>query len=120
MISSHPVTEKAFGRQREPATERAILQEQGPIPRETPVEYGSRPMKGQDKGKQRDDGEIVSPRERVGFWERSKQRARSDRSSWDYGMSRNWSCVSVANTDTHLPIAQSLGAVWLAVSLAVL
>lgn len=86
MISSHPVTEKAFGRQREPATERAILQEQGLIPRDTPVEYGSRPMNGQDKGKQRDDGEIVSPRERVGFWERSKQRARSDRSSWDYGM----------------------------------
>lgn len=92
MISSHPVTEKAFGRQREPQTDRATLQEQGLIPRDTPVEFGSRPTNGQGKGKQRDNGEIDSPRkvngERVGFWERSKQRARSDRSSWDYGMSR--------------------------------
>lgn len=90
MISSHPVTAKAFGKQRELKTERANLQEQGLQPRDTPVEFGSRPTNGEGKGKQRDNGEIDSPREvnreRAGFWERSKQRARSDRSSWDYGM----------------------------------
>lgn len=102
MISSHPVSEKAFGVQRE--SQRAFLQEQGLIPRDTPVEFGSRPMSGQGKGKQRDDGEVDSPREvrgeRAGFWERSKQRARTDRSSWDYGMSRCQLSIRLSRSET--------------------
>lgn len=90
MISSHPVTAKAFGKQRQLEAEREVLQEQGFLPRETPVEYGTRPSSGTGKGKAREvegmSSPLVGDSHEAGFWERSKRRARSDRSSWDYGM----------------------------------
>jgi hypothetical protein len=95
MIASHSVSEHAFGKQRQTETERAVLQEQGLIPRDTPVEFGTRLLTVGEKGKQRDVGGIEAHRDGnqdgIGFWEKSKQRARSDRSSWDYGRSLQYS-----------------------------
>lgn len=91
MIASHSVSEHAFGKQRQTDSGRALLQEQGLIPRDTPVEFGTRLLTVGEKGKQRDVEGIGAgtgkSQDRVGFWEKSKQRARSDRSSWDYGRS---------------------------------
>ncbi|GHJ83967.1 hypothetical protein NliqN6_0369 [Naganishia liquefaciens] len=69
-------------------TERAFLQEQGLIPKDTPVEFGTRHFSAAAKGKQKDFGDVESyignKQKEPGFWEKSKQRAKSDRSSWDY------------------------------------
>lgn len=97
MISSHSVTEHAFGKQRNVEPERAFLREQGLIPKDTPVEFGTRHLSAGEKGKQKDLG-VESHRgkhDEVGFWEKSKQRARSDRSSWDYGGSLDTQSRSV-------------------------
>lgn len=91
MISSHSVSEHAFGKQRKNQAERAFLQDQGLIPKDTPVEFGTRHSSAGSKGKQKDFGDVESriggKHHELGFWEKSKQRARSDRSSWDYGRS---------------------------------
>ena len=91
MISSHSVSEHAFGKQRKNEAERAFLQDQGLTPEGTPVEFGTRHLSAGSKGKQKDLGNFESRRggkhHELGFWEKSKQRARSDRSSWDYGRS---------------------------------
>jgi hypothetical protein len=121
MISSHSVSEHAFGKQRKMETERAFLQEQGLIPKDTPVEFGTRHFSAAAKGKQKDFGDVESyignKQKEPGFWEKSKQRAKSDRSSWDYG--RSSELIELTCCIDADKAFKSFGVDWLAESQAV-